>query len=451
MNDDLSGLGDELSRHVTQPPFANIVRRGGRRRATQFGMSGLATVLVVTAAALIALNVPTDTADLAPARTGAPAATSPAATKGGAPSATSWAGFFQLTDISFVDRTHGWVTGISCGDESCAPFVRTSTDGGASWRALTAPMAQVDTRGGGFDPYSHPARIHFADRRNGWLTFEKGIAVTHDAGETWGWDDKLGHPTVDRNVYDLATAGTSVWSAEAGCRLTMGALCDAQLMVGRTDGGLMAPASPQPPLGQQPVPDDRLNGGIQLLRAGLERAWLVVDRGAAVGDDALLVTADSGLTWTSYPHPCRDVAHRGFGARFVAPSAGHLFGFCLGGASGGQQFRTAVSSVDGGRTWSMRDASATGYLIDLVATPDVIWAMSLDGLSRSTDGGRTFADIPLHYAHKDDQQLSNYSLTFVDATHGWFIAGPNRVVRTEDGSTWTEGELRCRRPTPLLC
>jgi len=91
-----------------------------------------------------------------------------------------------------------------------------------------------------------------------------------------------------------------------------------------------------------------------------------------------------------------------------------------------------------GRSWR---AAGTRSAAAFVATVHVDrrhgWMSGIDGIDRTTDGGRTWQHvIPPGCAHT----CEGFSLSFLDARHGFAIAGgsaPNNFFRTGDGGvTW---------------
>src|SRR5262249_46832676 len=83
-----------------------------------------------------------------------------------------------LSDVSFVDATHGWAAGSTCPDPSCASprgVVLRTLDGGAHW--TSEPVGDVPPLNG----------IHFVDATHGWAVGSTpGVLLsTDDGGLTW--------------------------------------------------------------------------------------------------------------------------------------------------------------------------------------------------------------------------------------------------------------------------
>lgn len=85
---------------------------------------------------------------------------------------------FVPSSTSWISDSNGFVLGYApCAAGQCARLVRT-TDGGATWRPLSAPavpLVSVDRR----------PRVHFANTRDGVITDGQGMWVTYTGGLRW--------------------------------------------------------------------------------------------------------------------------------------------------------------------------------------------------------------------------------------------------------------------------
>lgn len=81
----------------------------------------------------------------------------------------------QFTDVSFVDRLHGWVVGGSISSHgNWGATVLATSDGGESWWEQAAPSAQA--------LYA----VQFVDERLGWIVGNHGVVLhTVDGGAIW--------------------------------------------------------------------------------------------------------------------------------------------------------------------------------------------------------------------------------------------------------------------------
>ena len=85
----------------------------------------------------------------------------------------------SLLGISFTDRKHGWVSGISAFGAQPQGVVFATSDGGRTWN-LKVPSRDI------MFPDHVITSIDFASKTEGWLVGEHGLfAYTADGGETW--------------------------------------------------------------------------------------------------------------------------------------------------------------------------------------------------------------------------------------------------------------------------
>jgi hypothetical protein len=82
-----------------------------------------------------------------------------------------------------VSASHWWVLGaVPCGARDCLS-IKTTTDGGASFRSLPAPPGTFWPMAPGASPTS-VSSISFADANDGWV-FGPKLYATHDGGRHW--------------------------------------------------------------------------------------------------------------------------------------------------------------------------------------------------------------------------------------------------------------------------
>ncbi|MFM8559217.1 MAG: WD40/YVTN/BNR-like repeat-containing protein, partial [bacterium] len=58
-------------------------------------------------------------------------------------------------------------------------------------------------------------------------------------------------------------------------------------------------------------------------------------------------------------------------------------------------------------------------------------------VAKTTDGGRTWAEIPL----VDDAKVREFGVAFVDADTGWVGAMPHGFATTDGGKTWAKTDF----------
>lgn len=88
---------------------------------------------------------------------------------------------FRAASVTFVNEQDGWVLGTApCHRFPCTSVLRT-TDGGATWRGIPAPVAPLRTPS---EQAGSVGQLRFADRFNGFAD-GVGLWVTHDGGAHW--------------------------------------------------------------------------------------------------------------------------------------------------------------------------------------------------------------------------------------------------------------------------
>lgn len=256
----------------------------------------------------------------------------------------------RLTSVQFLDAQQGWIgggDGLPPGDLSRG-VVLSTRDGGNSWQAVPR-LALPAIR-----------RLRFVNARQGWCLGETsglypaGVATTEDGGRTW--DALTGSGVRGWLTGDLLDPKTG---ALAGASGTLAAVRRRAIEVGKN-----------PPLGLRAIHALRL--------APENRGWLVGDAGL------VLATSDAGRTWQVPAGELPAIANQ-FNWHTVAIVGSHVW---IAGSPGSM----VLHSADDGGTWSL---SSTG------------------------------------------QSLPLGSLSFIDAKQGWAAGALGTVLATSDGGrTW---------------
>jgi photosystem II stability/assembly factor-like uncharacterized protein len=194
-----------------------------------------------------------------------------------------------------------------------------------------------------------------------------------------------------------------------------------------TSGPSVSPATSTAVPTGGPSPSSSTNrAGPAVLEAG---TFVTPDKGSAgfwvVRDSTLLVSADGGATWSAG----------------TVPSSPTVSG----------PPDTLLDVLDASHVWALTaDELGTGVSGDITRDRLALTA------HRSTDGGRTWADIPISGNYPGSLQ----ALHFLDADHGYLLITPGRMdiqastlLRTTDGGlTWqvagTDGWLGTELATP---
>jgi photosystem II stability/assembly factor-like uncharacterized protein len=144
----------------------------------------------------------------------------------------------------------------------------------------------------------------------------------------------------------------------------------------------------------------------------MDRLWAA----SAVG---LMYSRDGGTTWHT------NAIAGGLGkVHFLTP----LVGYATGGSLG------ALSTTDGGMTWSQITALQNREVEDIAAVGSRLWAVAGTVISSSTDGGAHWTDF--HY-QAGSTGTDFRCVRFVSPTTGWVFGLGGVILRTVDGDvTW---------------
>jgi len=374
----------------------------------------------------------------------------------------------QLTDLSFVSRTTGWIletdgTVVQTKDGGTEFIQRTAVPGTKAAGGQASPTAIAFTSPStGFaaasdgklymtsdegvswklvaDTGKRPLRdVEFVDAQHGFAVGAGQLLIaSDDGGATWK-PHELNAGGRDLDEIDCATPLLCVATTAKGDQLvrTADAGASSSLVSASTDP-IYAAAFVSADVvvaagaaGATVVSDDagatfkaiggRLTGQYFGIRAGGEQGTAY-----APGDNgALAVTTDSGATWVrgnvATSEDVRDVSF---------PTA--QVGYALDTAGG--VFRTQ----SGGRAWSALDAGASTPSSAIFApAPETVLTIGPRGMRRSTDGGESFARVT-------PGNVARLALDSVDgAGSAIFAYGAENVLRSTDGgATWK----RIRRP-----
>jgi photosystem II stability/assembly factor-like uncharacterized protein len=382
--------------------------------------------------------------------------------------------------LTFVDDQYGWVLqnkwSTSGGDSSSV--VRSTTDGGLTWTPIWTVAEPVSD-------------LQFIDRTHGWLVGAGKIWATGDGGKTWG-EQKGGpsfgflrgvhfldalHGTVVGDFGFIATTsdGGGNWHKVRGRELDETA-CMANSAVGWSAGrqGTVAQTRDGGKTWNErssPVKQDLAaafcldpqtgwiagkQGTILATHDGGD-TWVLQDsrvsadlfsvyfvdrrRGWAAGDNGTIVaTTDGGDTWRVQREGDRI---RLVATRFVNP----LVGWAAGGTNVLVRFQSAnlvsqsdkstlLRTIDGGRTWQPHDAGTDSMIQGLYFEDEQHgWAVGDDGAVITTsDGGVTWRPRPV--PTNNDLKV----VFFVNPTTGW-IAGKSVLLATRDGGESWQQEI----------
>ena len=181
---------------------------------------------------------------------------------------------------------------------------------------------------------------------------------------------------------------------------------------------------------------------VPFINAGvLDRRPRIVGVGRVGGPAAYIWSDDLGKSWKQGQIPA--IGAMAFDVKFLDERRGFIASATHADVS--QSNALILATEDGGATWtevyrSTRPFETTwkfsfpnanvGYCTVQSYNPDP--AASQRFVAKTTDGGKTWAEIPL----VDDHKVREFGVAFLDAELGWVGAMPHGFGTTDGGKTW---------------
>ena len=356
---------------------------------------------------------------------GAPAAassSSPTAPPGG-PVPTG----FRVADLSFVGTHEGWALGTApCSRKPCTSVLRT-TDGGASWVGIPAPIASLTNC-----THACVSGLRFANPEVGYA-FRSALEMTTDGGSTW--HKQRG------NAIALGITGGTVIRVRANHPRGCPPGCTFRLQgaaVGSTTWhNLAAPHV----IGD--FPDVEAAGSSAIVTVAQNPAG-----GAPDAHATLLLSANHGRTWRERDDPCgRRVAgeddtvsvamttHRRVAVLCRPRRGNHGHDFVLTSSNGGRTFGGPHPITAPGGRHSAYLVARTRHAL-FVATVTGSGSRAHYSVDVSRNGGHSWTRTLRTTGPSRSAGIDGF-LGFESASVGHFVGNARTVSRTTDaGASW---------------
>lgn len=172
----------------------------------------------------------------------------------------------------------------------------------------------------------------------------------------------------------------------------------------------------------------------------------LVATGRVGGPACFIYSDDLGETWKQTPLP--DSATMAFDVHFENEKIGFI---ATATNTDVQESRAMIiRTEDGGATWKnvfigsrqfeltwkfSFPTRETGYCTIQSYNPDS--TASARFIAKTTDGGKSWTEIPL----VDDHKVRQFGVAFVDENHGWVGAMPGGFETTDGGKSWQKAEF----------
>jgi photosystem II stability/assembly factor-like uncharacterized protein/dienelactone hydrolase len=180
----------------------------------------------------------------------------------------------------------------------------------------------------------------------------------------------------------------------------------------------------------------------QFVNAGnLDIRVRIVGVGRVGGPVAMISSDDLGETWKQTD--IKDHTAMAFDVHFFDQNHGVIAGATDTDVT--QSRARIITTADGGKTWTTAYESSrpyeltwkisfptrdVGYVTIQSYNPDP--SASQRFVAKTTDGGKTWSEIPLI----DDAKVRQFGVAFIDENRGWIGAMPNGFQTIDGGKTW---------------
>jgi hypothetical protein len=334
---------------------------------------------------------------------------------------------FRIADLSFVGTHEGWAVGTApCTHKPCTSMLRT-TNGGASWVGIPAPIASLTNC-----THTCVSGLRFANPEVGYA-FRSSLEMTTDGGSSWHKQSG--------NAIALGITGDTVIRVRAnhpsGCPPGCTFRLQSSSVGSMTWHNLSAPHV----IGD--FPDVEAAGASVIVSIEQNPAG-----GAPNAHATLLLSANHGRTWRKRNDPCARRVAGEDDAVSVAMTTHHRVAVLCRPRRGNAGHDFVLTSSNGGRTFGHPHAIAAAggkHAAYLVArTAHALFVATLTGTGSqvhynvdvSRNGGHSWTRT-LRTTGPSGSAGRDGFLGFESANVGHFVGNRRTVSRTSDaGRTW---------------
>lgn len=290
-------------------------------------------------------------------------------------------------------------------------------DGGATWTTSFLPwwVSFIARDGSGRE-----SKLKCFDAQNGWLMGADTLYSTVDGGATWQLKLSLDSGRLD--TFDAVSMNLA-WAA-------IRPVVPGHSVVLRTaDGGATWTSSD--------LPQPRYVSALDFVDDS--SGWCKTNAG-------LYHSSDGGATWTPQQTPLPAggpwIYHNVTKLAFVDSTTGWVAGnagITMSDASGFIMKYSTENNPEG--TWEVQLVEENPFERVSAVDSDHAWALNIDGLFRTQDGGATWSNLgipPYWGGDYGDNYYHGVDFLFTDASSGWMIPTEKQLLSTSDGGeSWT--------------
>jgi hypothetical protein len=323
----------------------------------------------------------------------------------------------QIVDLTFYTQDKGWaLASADCptGLGRCTALL--TTPDGTHWQSRPGAKFNVPgITGGCTAPCVN--NIRFGNVQTGYAFGPNALFMTTDGGTSWQQQagGALFLESLNNNVVKVTSTGT-------GCP----SWCNVQAETSAIGSTTWTPAS---------LPSRANQGfGVEFARGGHDAYLLFTGHASGGASNATSTfdrSTDDGQTWTASPEPCPQTSEENDSTAVAAAPNGRVSVLCMVRQAPNRAF--VATSTDAAAHFTAQPGTVPAATVnELAGDPATVLIAAGEGLSRSTDSGRSWTPVP------DVTGTVSY-LGFESQAVGRAVANKGRTIWTtrDAGATWT--------------